>query len=496
MKIDNKLILENSKNLNILYVEDDDLLRESTSQLFRNFFKNVDVSIDGEAGLDQYKDYMKDNDCSYDLVISDINMPNMDGLEMCDKIKEINYDQVIIFITAFNESNYLHSAISLGVNGFLTKPIEMEQLKDVLYRSTQVVVDRKLVQEHYSQIEKQNIHNLDAEQKSIVTSPRDILIDLDRDKENISHKWLEYKVIHERLKSYNIDIEFFRTHYGIKVIEYFLNVIRGKEKVGNCPIIMVMLEFFKNKNLSLEDIFVICVNFKNTITSYLLQNYSFNQKLFDEFSLILDKNFEGVIINFQSKGNSKQEALNPNTNNVQTYSQDKLRKQLFQKKKAVVEVSEEINYNEYVLENDIYELQDLEEEIDALAVLVIMNNSSTIDDSKHLGSQIQRYGVILTNYPLFSKLGEYIVKLGTNFKENSQLLMDDQERMSSITALIEGFVNDLIIWRKEIFENNIDNPHFLDDSFFSNVDTIIMFIEYDESKESELSSSEDDIEFF
>ena len=53
--------------------------------------------------------------------------------------------------------------------------------------------------------------------------------------------------------------------------------------------------------------------------------------------------------------------------------------------------------------------------------------------------------------------------------------------MSNITALIEGFVNDLIVWRKEIFENNIENPYFLDKSFFSNVDTIIMFIEYDEN---------------
>jgi len=482
MKIDNKLILENSKSLNILYVEDDDLLRESTSQLFSNFFQNVEVAYDGHDGLNMYKSFLEKNDKPFDIVISDINMPNMDGLEMCEKIKELNYDQVIIFITAFNESNYLHSAISLGVNGFLTKPIEMEQLKNVLYRSTQVVNDRKLVLQHYDQIEEQNIQNLNDADNSMFSSSKDILEDLESQKENISKRWVQVKVIHKRLQNHQIDVEFFRSHYGIKVIEYFLDVIKGSEKVGNCPVIMVMMEFFKNKNLPLEDIFMICVHFKNTITAYIFDKYGFNQKLFDEISLILDKNFEGVIINYQ-----KQRKTLPTKEN----------KEVFKKvEKIVEEDADDVKYDyaEYVLETDIYELQDLEEEIDSLAVLVIMNNNSGVVDNEHLGNQISRYGAILTNYPLFSKLGEYIVKLGKNFTFNSQLLYDDKERMSNITALIEGFVNDLIIWRKEIFENNIEDSHFLDASFFSNVDTIIMFIEYTEDENS--FSDEDKIEFF
>ena len=63
--------------------------------------------------------------------------------------------------------------------------------------------------------------------------------------------------------------------------------------------------------------------------------------------------------------------------------------------------------------------------------------------------------------------------------------------MSNITALIEGFVNDLIVWRKEIFDNNIKDHTFLNQSFFSNVDTIIMFINYDESADSQESFDDD-----
>lgn len=484
MKIDNKLILESSKGLNILYVEDDELLRESTSQLFVNFFNKVDVAIDGEDGLKKYKDFIDTNGSAYDIVISDINMPNMDGLEMCKKIKDENYDQVIIFITAFNESNYLHSAISLGVHGFLTKPIEMDQLKNVLYRTSQVVTDRRLVQKHYEQLEEQNIENLKEYDNGKFSSSKDILKDLEKDKNEILNTWGNNLAVQEKLSSHNIDISFFKTHYGAKVIEYFLGVIKGEEEIGNCPVVMIMLDFFKNKNLPLEDVFIVCVNFKNTVTSYVFDKYSFNQKLFDEISLILDRNFEGVIINYQ-KQKKNTSPVNPKVNS----------QVIKQVKEVKEEKPEELIYSEYVLETDVYELQDLEEEIDSLAVLVTMNNNATIEDNELLGSQIKRYGVILTNYPLFSKLGDCIMRLGINFKENAQLLFDDRQRMESITALIEGFVNDLIIWRKEIFDNNIEDPHFLDDSFFSNVDTIIMFIQYNESEDVG-GDDNDEIEFF
>ena len=123
MEINNKLILENSRTLNVLYVEDDIQLRTSTAQLFSNYFKSVDVAINGKDGYDNYQSYFDKTGEYYDIIISDINMPVMDGLEMCKIIKGINNEQSIIFVTAFNESSYLHKAIHLHADGFLTKPI-------------------------------------------------------------------------------------------------------------------------------------------------------------------------------------------------------------------------------------------------------------------------------------------------------------------------------------------------------------------------------------
>lgn len=478
MKINNKLILENSKSLNILYVEDDEPLRNSTSQLFSNYFNIVEVAVDGNDGYEKYKSYLDKTGEHYDIVISDINMPNMDGLEMCKKIKDINYEQSIVFVTAFNEQSYLHSAINLQVDGFLTKPIEMEQLKSILYKTTQSVVDKKIVKKYYEQIEDINSVTMSKIDTVDYNSPKDILDDLVTNKEMLSHLWADKTIIHDKLKEYSIDAEFFRSHYGIKVIEYFLNVIKGEAEVGKCPVVFVMLDFFKNKNLPLEDIFVICVQFKNTLTAYIFDRYIFNNKLFDDISYIVDKNFEGVIIDYlQMKKDDKKKSSKQKKIELQEENE---------------EIIEEINYVEYVLESDVYELQDLEEEIDSLAISVTGSNT-TVEDSTQLGNKIKRYGDILSNYPLFSELGKYIIKLGVNFITNSQLLVDDKVRMLNITALIEGFINDLIVWRKEIFENNIENPHFLDSSFFSNVDTIIMFIEYDESAEV---IDEAEMEFF
>ena len=467
MNIDNTVILENSKKLNILYIEDDKQIQDSTKKLFLNFFDKVDLASNGEEGLQKYLDFYAEYTEYYDLVISDISMPNMDGLELTKKIRTLCSEQAIILITAHDELDYLHFAIDLGIDGFLSKPLKIEELKRVFYKTTQKIVDTKILHKHYKQIEDLNILTVNLTDASELSKPIDIIKKLEEDKENISKIWTDNKVVIEKLESQTIDVEYFRSHYAIKVIEYFLKVIRDEAEVGNCPVIIEMLDFFKHKELLLEDIFMICVLFKNTITAYIFQQYSFNKNLFEEISFILDRNFEGVIINYiKIKESKKVEVI-------------------------TVEYEEDIVYSEYVLENDVYELQELEDDIDSLAISVTVNTKSDVDEVISLGEHIKRYGSILSNYPIFTQLGSSILKLGNEMVVNSKVLSEDASKMSNITALIEGFVNDLIVWRKEIFDNNIKDHTFLDSSFFSNVDTIIMFINYDESQDSEENFDDD-----
>ncbi len=116
-----------SNDLNVLYVEDDENLRNETVTLFRMLFKNIDTAEDGEAGLQKY------NQNFYDLVISDVNMPNMNGIDMAKSIREINSEQKIIIISAHDESNILIDLIQAGANGFILKPMHMDELVTALY---------------------------------------------------------------------------------------------------------------------------------------------------------------------------------------------------------------------------------------------------------------------------------------------------------------------------------------------------------------------------
>lgn len=116
-----------SHNLNVLYVEDDKDLREETTTLFKMLFKNIDTAEDGEIGLDKY------NENAYDLVISDVNMPNMNGIEMCKSIKEVNPEQKISIVSAHDESAILMDLIKAGADGFILKPMHMDDLIVALY---------------------------------------------------------------------------------------------------------------------------------------------------------------------------------------------------------------------------------------------------------------------------------------------------------------------------------------------------------------------------
>ena len=480
MKIDKKLILENSKSLSVLYVEDDIALQQSTQELLLNYFASVDVANDGEEGLQKYKQANP----PYDIVMSDIRMPKINGIDMVKKIKNLHSEQIIVFITAFDDTHYLHDAINLNCNGFLTKPMDSTQLDKTLFNISKLASDRKLLIQYYQGIESENIRKGDIEDASEFENSKDILKDLQTHKELISQQWMQVPIVQERLHANEIDVEFFRTNYAIRVVEYFLSVIQGENEVGNCPVVFVMLDFFKNKQLTLDDIFIICVHFKNSITTHIFKQYSFNQKVFDDINRILDHNFEGVIINFLKRYRLTQEEK------IETKTE------VIKEVKEEIKQTEHVNYIDYVIESDIYELQDLEEDIDFLAIAVTNTDNSLIDDYHLLGDKISRYGTILSNYPLFHKLGASIKKLGDNFLLNAEVLFNDSQRMLNISVLVEGFVNDLIVWRKEIFENNIEDPHFLDSSFFSNVDTIIMFIAYQEADEVSATDTDLDDMFF
>ena len=162
------ILLEKTKQLHVLYAEDEAILQASMKEVFSNFFKNVDTVSNGLEGVEAYKNFYNANGYYYDLIITDISMPLLDGIEMSQEIYTINPTQSIIITSAHNENDYLMRSLTLGVDSYILKPILMGQLTSVLSKVSTSIVEHKLVQEHLETIENSNFQ-LSQENKNLHT---------------------------------------------------------------------------------------------------------------------------------------------------------------------------------------------------------------------------------------------------------------------------------------------------------------------------------------
>ena len=124
--------------MKILYVEDDKCLQKHTTSLLNDFFAKIDTADNGKEGLAKFKEAFSKGD-GYDLIITDINMPDLDGLAMIEEILRTNSSQAIVVMSAPNESEYTGKLIELGVESFAVKPINLLQLVTTLSLVTQLV---------------------------------------------------------------------------------------------------------------------------------------------------------------------------------------------------------------------------------------------------------------------------------------------------------------------------------------------------------------------
>ncbi len=114
------------KELIILVVEDEIKTRESLINVLSERFSKVIGAQNGDEGLKKFKKFKPD------LVITDIAMPIMDGLDMAREIKEISDDVPIVVLSAYSEKERLLCSIDIGIDKYLIKPIDIEELFKVL----------------------------------------------------------------------------------------------------------------------------------------------------------------------------------------------------------------------------------------------------------------------------------------------------------------------------------------------------------------------------
>ncbi len=130
-----KKLEQMAREMRLLYVDDNKELCQTYTHFFQDIFEEVDCAMDGYEALKLFRSR------AYDLVITDINMPRMNGFSLIKEIRKIRPDQPVIVVSAYSEIAYLSKISECRVDHFLVKPVDTKMLMEKVY----MTIEKKLV---------------------------------------------------------------------------------------------------------------------------------------------------------------------------------------------------------------------------------------------------------------------------------------------------------------------------------------------------------------
>lgn len=261
------------KTISVLYVEDENDVREFTSKLLTSLLRKVYVAQDGQEGLKIFEENKDD----IDLIISDINMPKMDGLSMCEAIKKINHEIPLVITSAHNDTNFLRRSIEIGVTTYAMKPIDLYQLMESIIKAMEpIILKKKLIELNLSLESKieQEINKI----KSILDAQDNIIIVTNKEEiTNVNKKFLDFFGVNnfdEFIKSKKNIFDFFQEEFGfitkeqitkqeswikyIKDLHEIDRIVKIKSALEEEKIFAINVDYYENKDdyyvFSLTDI--------------------------------------------------------------------------------------------------------------------------------------------------------------------------------------------------------------------------------------------------
>ncbi len=229
------------KNITILYAEDEKDLREVTHQILKGFTKKQYVAQNGQEGLELFKKYENE----IDLIITDVNMPILNGLDMIKEIKKINLNIPIIVATAFSNKEYLLEAIDIGVDKYVLKPIDIAKLLQVMSQS---LIYHELKDLYTDRLT--NLPNRNRLKKDLNNYNMNLMALLDVD---------EFATVNDLFGEDIGDTILFELSVRLKTffnVENFLIYRTGADKFAIIS---------KNNNLELEEFYNLCKTFADKI---------------------------------------------------------------------------------------------------------------------------------------------------------------------------------------------------------------------------------------
>ena len=294
-----KDLLEYSKDLKIIYAEDEDLLRNSLSSTLEKLFAHVHVAKNGQEAIDIF-----DKE-EVDLVLTDINMPLKDGIEFIKHIRESKRSKTnVMVLTAHDESDLLKSLISFSVDSFINKPTKISNLLSILYKNAKAASDSKMVK-IYQQELKTSLANAEKKNRILMNKLYQIAYE-----KNIAVK-KEKKIIPE----IKIKEELPKDDYFENLISDDIDEINDlSTELGSC--ISTLYSNGNKDDGSVEKISLIFSKYASVLNSYPefsevgIHLAELSNILIDEKERILEsthglatllESFEHTLLNFKNK---------------------------------------------------------------------------------------------------------------------------------------------------------------------------------------------------
>lgn len=147
---------QSTKKLKILFVEDSLSARKITQRMLSQFFDYIDTAEDGEVAINKYREFYNQNEAFYDIVFTDLEMPNMDGKELSRLIIDFNPLQEIAVLSGVNDFKLLVELLNIGVKKFISKPVAPEELQVTISEIMESIRKRDLKEKDRLEVVEHN----------------------------------------------------------------------------------------------------------------------------------------------------------------------------------------------------------------------------------------------------------------------------------------------------------------------------------------------------